>query len=312
MAPAGPQAATDTAMIERILVALDGSPESEEIFQEVERVAGSRTQVDLLHVLESRPEEVPGLGAMTEPVARAYLERFAQRIPDRDVRLHLRTGEPEREIPRAARSLGADLIAMTTHARRGLSRLLMGSVAESIVRRSPIPVLLTRPELARPRKPLERILVPIDGSAGSKEVFQTVREVATGSGVEIVLLQVVVNLMVANPLAGGTPLSVADLLPDPSTSLRFYANRLEREGLRVRPMVVFGTAADQILEQARILDVDLIAMACAGRRGLARTFRRSVSFNVLRHADRAVLLHRIGSRAETGVETSSAHARLLR
>jgi nucleotide-binding universal stress UspA family protein len=50
-------------------------------------------------------------------------------------------GEPWEEILRAAKERGADLIVMGTHGRRGLSRVFLGSVAEKVVRLSPIPVL---------------------------------------------------------------------------------------------------------------------------------------------------------------------------
>ena len=56
----------------------------------------------------------------------------------------VRRGEPAAEIAAAARDAGADLIAMTTHGRSGLGRLLFGSVAESVLRRAEIPVFLMR------------------------------------------------------------------------------------------------------------------------------------------------------------------------
>jgi nucleotide-binding universal stress UspA family protein len=294
-------------MIERILIALDGSPESERIFAEVDRVAGPDTKFDLLHVVEPSPREVPEVGIMVADVARSYLERIARRLPGRDVRIHIRSGEPESEIPKAAQNLGPDLIALTTHARKGLSRLFMGSVAETIVRRTSRPVLLTRPNLSRPRRPLQRILVPIDGTPESKQVFNTVRQLARNAPIEIILLQVVVNLIVVDPLTGTGPISALDLVPDPTPSLHALAARLEREGLQARAMVVFGGAADQIIEQARLLDVDLIAMASSARKGLARAFRSSISFKVLRHADRAVLLHRVDPPAESGLEVNALH-----
>jgi len=294
-------------MIERILIALDGKPESERIFAEVERVAGPDTKFDLLHVLEPHPREIPGVGVMAEDRARPYLENVARRLPGKDIRIHLRSGDPELEIPKAAQNLGADLIALTTHARSGLSRFFLGSVAETIIRKSARPVLLTRPDLSRPRRPLQRILVPIDGSPESKQVFNSIRLLARNSQVEIILLQVVVNLVVVDPLAGPGLISAIDLVPDPTPSLRASAARLEREGLQARAMVVFGGAADQILEQARLLDVDLIAMASTARKGLARAFSSSVSFKVLRHADRAVLLHRSDPHAESGLEANVLH-----
>lgn len=60
----------------------------------------------------------------------------------------LRTGDARDTILQAAHHLGADLIVMGTHGRRGLSRMLLGSVAESVVRTSQCPVLTIRPHAA--------------------------------------------------------------------------------------------------------------------------------------------------------------------
>ena len=56
----------------------------------------------------------------------------------------LRTGDARDVINQAAKELGADLIVMGTHGRRGVTRVLMGSVAETVVRSAPCPVLTVR------------------------------------------------------------------------------------------------------------------------------------------------------------------------
>ena len=63
---------------------------------------------------------------------------------DGDIEHHLVTGEPATAIVRLATSEQADLIVMATHGRSGLSRLLMGSVAEAVVRQAACPVLTLR------------------------------------------------------------------------------------------------------------------------------------------------------------------------
>jgi nucleotide-binding universal stress UspA family protein len=60
------------------------------------------------------------------------------------VQTAVRVGDPATEIVEAARETGADLIAMTTHGRSGLGRLLFGSVAEAVLRRAHVPVFLLR------------------------------------------------------------------------------------------------------------------------------------------------------------------------
>ena len=63
-----------------------------------------------------------------------------------DVRQVVRQGEPYREIVRYATEENIDLILMATHGRTGLSHVLLGSVAEKVVRHSPVPVLTVKPE----------------------------------------------------------------------------------------------------------------------------------------------------------------------
>jgi universal stress protein A len=60
-------------------------------------------------------------------------------------RTEVRVGSPTAEIDAAAKDLGADLICISTHGRTGLAHLLLGSVAEKVVRHAPCPVLIVRP-----------------------------------------------------------------------------------------------------------------------------------------------------------------------
>lgn len=69
------------------------------------------------------------------------LEAVVPPTPDVAYEHHLLTGDPAEAIVRFAADQGADLIVMGTHGRTGLRRLLMGSVAEAVVRRAPCPVL---------------------------------------------------------------------------------------------------------------------------------------------------------------------------
>lgn len=284
--------------MKRILVALDGSPESEEILGEVARLGSPDTAVDLLHVIENPRREVPNAGVRQEDLAEDYLRRAAGRLPGRRIRTYLWRGEPEEEIPRAAETLKADLIAMTTHARRGLSHLLMGSVAEAVVRSTPRPVLLTRPGLEHPRRPLERILVAVDGTEKSHVACAAARALAEVSGAEVVLLQVMVPLVLGDPVTGFTPIGVPEPLPDPAAALEDLARRFREGGLSARAVVAHGAAADRILEAARAISADLIVLSTAGRRGLSRIMLGSVAENVVRRMDRPVLLHRTVPRTE--------------
>jgi nucleotide-binding universal stress UspA family protein len=78
--------------------------------------------------------------------AQGYLEPLVASLKAKGVRAgaRVRIGDPATEIVAAAKEINADLIAMTTHGRTGLGRLLFGSVAEAVLRGSPIPVFLLR------------------------------------------------------------------------------------------------------------------------------------------------------------------------
>jgi nucleotide-binding universal stress UspA family protein len=78
--------------------------------------------------------------------AEEYLAPVAVELRKKGVRVRtqVRRGQPSEEIVLAAHEIGADLIAMTTHGRSGLGRLLFGSVAEAVLRESRLPVFLMR------------------------------------------------------------------------------------------------------------------------------------------------------------------------
>ena len=98
-------------------------------------------------------EEVPvELGNTTPSIERmleeadAYLRAVAATPFFEGLRVitTVRSGEAPQEIIAAAREIGADVIAMTTHGRTGLKRLLFGSVAEAVLRMSDVPVFMLR------------------------------------------------------------------------------------------------------------------------------------------------------------------------
>ena len=142
-------------MYKRAVVALDGSPVAEAIIPFILEIAGPLDmEVVLVRVNRPIPPEViegsrhvivedPETSRID---AEEYLAPVAVELRKRGVRARtqVRRGPPAEEIVLAAREAGADLIAMTTHGRSGLGRLLFGSVAEAVLRESRLPVFLMR------------------------------------------------------------------------------------------------------------------------------------------------------------------------
>lgn len=142
-------------MYKRALVPLDGSSVAEAIIPFILDIAGPLDmEVVLLRVVEpiapmviegSRHVEVEDIEARRTD-AEEYLALVAVELRNKGVRVEsrVRRGNTTEEIVAAARETGADLIAMSTHGRGGLGRLMFGSVAQAVLGHVDMPVLLMR------------------------------------------------------------------------------------------------------------------------------------------------------------------------
>jgi nucleotide-binding universal stress UspA family protein len=127
----------------KVLVPTDGSAPSLEVLGCLRRLVGlcaPGAEVTLLRVLG--PGDRPDAGASSREVdLRQAREAIGPGVRARAEVVH---GDPATEIVRFAKETGQQLIAMTTHGRRGPARWLLGSVAEQVLRDSDAPVLLCR------------------------------------------------------------------------------------------------------------------------------------------------------------------------
>jgi nucleotide-binding universal stress UspA family protein len=139
----------------RAIVPLDGSPVAEAIIPFVLDIAGPLDmEVVLVRVLQPLPPQVieGSRHVVVDDIqarrldAEEYLAPIAVELRAKGIRTQtqVRRGDPAGEIVAAAHETSADLIAMTTHGRSGLGRLVFGSVAEAVLRRAQLPVFLMR------------------------------------------------------------------------------------------------------------------------------------------------------------------------
>jgi nucleotide-binding universal stress UspA family protein len=141
--------------IRKILLTSDLSDESERAFAPVAELATERgAKIVLLHVVDdvpippagaplAPPLHAPDLEATAEAARARLIEQSAKLGPRLEVEVAVSLGpDPARSIVEAAREHGADLIALTTHGRTGFRRLVLGSIAEGVVRHSHVPVLV--------------------------------------------------------------------------------------------------------------------------------------------------------------------------
>ena len=144
-------------MFHRIVMPTDFSDcarEAWELAKRVSRATGGELIVS--HVLPEplRLGQVVFVGEPTSPAgqsARAWVEAALEdlvseaRAHGLEARAVLRTGVADEEIVALALDERADLIVIGTHGRGGMNRLLLGSVADRVIRRAPCPVLIVRP-----------------------------------------------------------------------------------------------------------------------------------------------------------------------
>jgi nucleotide-binding universal stress UspA family protein len=284
----------------RLLVPLDGSALAERALP-FARALAHLVQGDLILVQAAlaRGAHADPLEAQLKAAADAedYLARLAsQHQADYAIETSVPFGPPAEEIVNVASLRAADLIVMTTHGRTGLSRMLVGSVAQTVLRKTALPVLLVRGDLPIRcwEAGLRTILVPLDGSEPTEMVLPHLASLAAQANARLVLLQVITQ----RP----PELAAYDLVYRPEEeaaqgeAARAYlarlASGLSQQGLQVEIALAHGRPAEQIAERASALRCDLIAMSTRARSGLGRLIVGSVADDVLHSAQLPLLLLR--------------------
>ena len=152
-----------TSLFRRVLVPHDFSTHADRALAvAADLAAGPRSKLMILHVITPVYPSEGGVGwypdASLLASERRRLQKLAARVVKRrGVRADCRVevGAPLERIIAAAR--GVDSIVMATAGRTGFSRLLIGSVAEQVVRHAPVPVLTLRPTARRARRHRRRV-----------------------------------------------------------------------------------------------------------------------------------------------------------
>ena len=269
-------------MFERILVPTDGSgPANAALEYAGEIAARERITVHVLHVIDpdADPEEAGNLLAD----GRAWAGDTDAPVID-----EIQTGEPRDAILEYAAEYGVDAIVMGTRGRRGVGRLLLGSVTESVVRDADVPVLVVRgaPEVRR-RYPFETILVPSDGSDHAAVALERALAIARHHDATVHVLSVV----------DVTPAGIEDRTDLRLERLENSARRVvddavaaaEKSGVEAVSAVQYGSTDQRIRSYVDEVDADLVVMGTHGRSGLERLLLGSATERVLRTATTPVL-----------------------
>lgn len=279
-------------MTSPILIPVDGSELSDRILGPIgpllKHRGGSILLLRVVPPLGTRPDQSEDLD-----VAEKHLFDLSQTLQKQgfEVRTRLERGDPTQQILEVVEDAKASLLAMSTHGRTGASRLMRGSVAERILRKCPIPLLLCNPHAID--KELEgdqfqRILVPLDGSSLANEILPLVEELALAYGSHVTLLRVQPLIYTTVP----SPMFTGELWNEEATRKTLEKQRedLAKAGIDVEIRATYGVESTEILDAAK--EANLVAMTTHGRSGISRWWFGSVAESVVRHCPCPLLVLR--------------------
>ena len=312
-----------------ILVPLDGSAVAEQVMAAVRLLAPIFTaRVHLLvvitdeqkqHLIASFAAAPLGVAGRYETdrhwerraqtqladAAEAYLTDQAQalRAAGLEVTFEVTSGAPAERIVDIAASEPQALIAMATHGYSGLRRWTLGSVADKVVQATRTPMFLVRAMQQPPAgaQSLQRILVPLDGSALAEHALPLAIELAVRAHAELLLFHAVRPFVASAPGLlpfHRPPLTIDFPAQGHAQALQQLHGVIERwhpHELAVLPVVTSGEPAHEIVDIAAREHIDLIVMATHGYSGVRRWALGSVADKVLHSTTTPLLLVRVQS-----------------
>ncbi len=261
-------------------------------------------QLTVLHVAPTfEPAQVRGLLGETAYVPQMSREEMTERMRESlavdtlspGARAVAEAGDTPRTIVEYAASSGTDLIVMGTHGRRGFARLLLGSVAERVLRDASCPVLTVPPHAgigSAPAVTFKRIVCPVDISPSALAAFEVALNLARQADGRVKLLHVVEWLPDGEPRARAhfnIPEYRGHLAADAQEQIERLVAGESRTWVDIDHTIVFGRAAREILKAAETKPADLIVMGAQGRDGIGLALFGSTTQAVVRGATCPVL-----------------------
>jgi nucleotide-binding universal stress UspA family protein len=192
----------------------------------------------------------------------------------------------------AARRHEADVIVVGTRGHTNWKRLLLGSTAARLVRNAPCPVFTIHPTDAGPPRPVRTVLVPTDFSEDAALAAEAATRIlgVTGADRRLVLLHAYDVPFEATYLPGPLVLrAMTAAAARPKETIEELAAKMRDSGITVDTLTCEGYPPRMILDQAKTVGADLIAMGTHGRSGMDRVFIGSTAERVVASAPCPVL-----------------------
>ena len=245
-------------------------------------------ELRLLHVLPVRAESIllprPGAAVQVERAAQTHLDELARIIREAGVRCEVSVvrGDPAFQILQAARDGAADVIVMATHGRKGVPRVVLGSVTEAVLHATPCP-LLTIPPRVGEGGGFRRVLCAVDFAPSSAETFSHALGMVQEAYGELTLLNVV------DPAySTGDPEAARERV---AAALHALHRRLPEQAAycAFTDAVRFGETSAEILRAAAEGEADLVVIGAHARRPAVAAMVGSTADRVVRESPCPVL-----------------------
>ncbi len=302
-------------MANAVLLPLDGSTFAEAALPQAISLAARLKAV--LHLVRVRQYQAIPSGPMisAESEDRAALETYLDSVAERVRRVStgpIHTEVVEGPVVEAIEDYvlraGITVVALSTHGRHGLSRVRLGSVADALLHRLAVPMLVVRPpegdkavELVTPVAPgCQTVIVGLDGSALAAAILPTAEAYAATWRVPLLLVTVVepplpavVSGLEFSAVAPMDPTVLERAVRRAEERLEFSVASLARRGCQATAKVeVAATAAEGLHNVAARTPGAVLAIATHGLSGFKRLIRGSVTDQLLRETPVPLLIWR--------------------
>lgn len=274
-------------MYKKILVGFDDSEHSKAALIEasnwVKRHGGS---VILAHAVFFDPEEF-GIAPVQLEKRLKIGEKICIQTKEMltsefgiEVQSILCEGDPPTVIVDIAKEKKADLVMLGTYGRRGLNRLLMGSVTSQVVVNSPVDVLVVKKPCTECTGEYKSILVPFDGSPSSQKALERACHLSKIDNAEIKILYVIPRYEEMVEFFKSSSIKKS-LFQEAQKIIDTAKGITSKIGVSVKDEIQEGNAAEKIVETSKKLKNDLIVMGSYGYTGVNKAIIGSTAERVI-------------------------------
>lgn len=275
-------------MYEKILLPVDGTTEASGVLHHASELAHwMDAAIQLLYVADTARSSVTQVDRdvvdTLEREGRDVVDAAGETLETLGVehRTDVVQGNPAATIVDYAEEYGHDLVVMPTHGREGLSRYLLGSVTEKVVRLSTVPVLTAHASAERLAFPYDRILLPTDGSSGAARAEEHALSLADVLDATLHVLSVVDDARLGPDVRSTVGKREREAA---KSAVDDVVEEAERRGVETDAHVADGEIDEEILACIDANDLHAVVMGTTGLRGVDRVLLGSVAEKTVRSA----------------------------